>query len=291
MAFCRRTAKARTRSSFDPPKSGCRFHRRNPCMRMVRLGRIDFSAADRRSDSARSSSNTLYRSGRIHPSLLPKVLDQYGIDDIVSLTYPSNAPQYQQLEHRLTTERGIRLLRFPLSGNGTGDPAHVVDALIAIHDARRARRSGAGAVRCRQRTHRRRHLSVSDAGARRIAGRGLCRASQLRPSAESQSEARSVPQREHGVFRRRSSRRTASFAPTAHPCRTFPSLPPPDGRDSRRAIWPWALAAVNGVAATAAHLCSRATMALHRRRAVPDRRDAGAFHAHRRRCLLSCRGR
>src|SRR6476620_4674555 len=49
----------------------------------------------------------LYRSGRIHPSLLPKVLAQYGIDDIVSLTYPSNAPRYQQLEERLTTERGI----------------------------------------------------------------------------------------------------------------------------------------------------------------------------------------
>jgi len=77
----------------------------------------------------------LYRSGRIHPSLLPKVLGQYGIDDIVSLTYPSNAPRYQQLEERLTTERGIRLQRFPLFGNGTGDPAHVVDALIAIHDA------------------------------------------------------------------------------------------------------------------------------------------------------------
>jgi len=77
----------------------------------------------------------LYRSGRIHPYLLPKVLDRYGIDDIVALTYPSNAPQYQQLEQRLTSERGIRLLRFPLLGNGTGDPAHVVDALIAIHDA------------------------------------------------------------------------------------------------------------------------------------------------------------
>ena len=77
----------------------------------------------------------LYRSGRIHPSLLPKVLDRYGIDDIVALTYPSNAPQYQQLEQRLTSERGIRLQRFPLFGNGTGDPAHVVDALLAIHDA------------------------------------------------------------------------------------------------------------------------------------------------------------
>ncbi len=77
----------------------------------------------------------LYRSGRIHPSLLPKVLDQYGIDDIVALTYPSNAPQYQQLEQRLTSERGIRLQRFPLFGNGTGDPGRVVDVLVAIHDA------------------------------------------------------------------------------------------------------------------------------------------------------------
>lgn len=79
--------------------------------------------------------HSLYRSGRIHPSLLPKVIDRYSIDDIVTLTYPSNAPQYQQLEQRLTTERGIRLQRFPLFGNGTGDPAHVVEALIAIHDA------------------------------------------------------------------------------------------------------------------------------------------------------------
>jgi protein tyrosine/serine phosphatase len=79
--------------------------------------------------------NTLYRSGRIHPALLPKVLDKYGIDDIVALTYASNAPQYQELEQRLATERGIRLLRFPLAGNGTGDPDEVVGALVAIHDA------------------------------------------------------------------------------------------------------------------------------------------------------------
>ncbi len=79
--------------------------------------------------------NTLYRSGRIHPTLLPKVLDKYGIDDIVALTYPNNAPQYQQLEQRLADERGIRLQRFPLEGNGTGDPAQIVGALVAIHDA------------------------------------------------------------------------------------------------------------------------------------------------------------
>lgn len=79
--------------------------------------------------------NTLYRSGRIHPTLLPNVLDKYGIDDIVNLTYADNAPKYQELEQRLADERGIRMQRFPLEGNGTGDPAHVVGALIAIHDA------------------------------------------------------------------------------------------------------------------------------------------------------------
>ncbi len=79
--------------------------------------------------------DVLYRSGRIHPSLLPNVIDRYGIDDIVALTFPSSAPQYQQLEQHLALERGIRLQRFPLFGNGTGDPAHVVDALVAIHDA------------------------------------------------------------------------------------------------------------------------------------------------------------
>lgn len=75
----------------------------------------------------------LYRSGRIHPSLLPKVLDRYGIDDIVSLT--SNSPKYRQLEEQLTSERGIRLQRFSLSGDGTGDPALIVDALVAIHES------------------------------------------------------------------------------------------------------------------------------------------------------------
>lgn len=74
----------------------------------------------------------LYRSGRIHPALLPKVLDRYGIDDIVMLT--SNSPKYRQLEEQLTSARGIRLQRFPLEGDGTGDPALVVDALVAIHE-------------------------------------------------------------------------------------------------------------------------------------------------------------
>ena len=79
--------------------------------------------------------NALYRSGRIHPSLLPTVLDRYGIDDIVALTYPGSAPQYQAFEASLAAERGIRFERFGLDGDGTGDPATVVDALVAIHAA------------------------------------------------------------------------------------------------------------------------------------------------------------
>lgn len=77
----------------------------------------------------------LYRSGRIHPSLLPRVLDRYDIDDIVTLTYPAAAPQYQTAEAALAAQRGIRIERFGLDGDGTGDPATVVAALVAIHDA------------------------------------------------------------------------------------------------------------------------------------------------------------
>ena len=79
--------------------------------------------------------NALYRSGRIHPSLLPRVLDRYGIDDIVALTYPGGAPQSQAFEASLAAERGIRFERFGLDGDGTGDPATVVEALVAIHAA------------------------------------------------------------------------------------------------------------------------------------------------------------
>jgi hypothetical protein len=78
--------------------------------------------------------HALYRSGRIHPSLLPKVLDRYGIDDIVALTYPTTSG-YQSLEAALASERGIRVQTFGLDGDGTGDPATIVAALVAIHDA------------------------------------------------------------------------------------------------------------------------------------------------------------
>jgi protein tyrosine/serine phosphatase len=79
--------------------------------------------------------HALYRSGRIHPSLLPKVLDRYGIDDIVALTYPTSASQYQTFEAALAAERGIHIQNFALDGDGTGDPATVVAALVAVHDA------------------------------------------------------------------------------------------------------------------------------------------------------------
>ena len=78
--------------------------------------------------------HALYRSGRIHPALLPKVLDEYGIDDVVTLTYDTNAPDYQEFERTLTAARGIRLLRFPLHGDGTGDPKQIVAAIAAIHE-------------------------------------------------------------------------------------------------------------------------------------------------------------
>src|SRR4051812_2861040 len=63
--------------------------------------------------------HALYRAGRIHPALLPKLIATYGIDDVIALTFAPNAPEYVELEASLAKD-GIHVLRFPLLGNGTG---------------------------------------------------------------------------------------------------------------------------------------------------------------------------
>ena len=102
---------------------------------------------------------------------------------------------------RLTTNAAFACSGFPL-GNGTGDPAHVVEALVAIHDA--IGRGDQVLVQCAagsERTggviylYRTLVLGESpDAAYAELLGYGH------RPNA--QSEARSIPQREHGVLRR-----------------------------------------------------------------------------------------
>lgn len=76
----------------------------------------------------------LYRSGRIHPDLLPKVLEEHGIDTIVALTYPVKDHEWQREEARIAEEMGINIVRYPLLGNGTGDTASYLGALSKVNE-------------------------------------------------------------------------------------------------------------------------------------------------------------
>ena len=76
----------------------------------------------------------LYRSGRIHPDLLPRILEERGIDTIVALTYPVQDHEWQREEARIAEEMGIEIVRFPLLGNGTGDAESYLGALTRVNE-------------------------------------------------------------------------------------------------------------------------------------------------------------
>lgn len=77
--------------------------------------------------------DSLYRSGRIHESLLPKVLKDNEIDTIVTLTHAIDTIEWQQEERRIAQELNVELLRFPLRGDGTGNITSYIEALRAIN--------------------------------------------------------------------------------------------------------------------------------------------------------------
>ncbi|MAI42200.1 MAG: dual specificity protein phosphatase family protein [Candidatus Azotimanducaceae bacterium] len=77
---------------------------------------------------------SLFRSGRIHHSLLPKVLSENKIDTIVTLTHEVRTKEYQARERTIAREMGVDLVRFPLDGNGTGNIASYIGALKYVYD-------------------------------------------------------------------------------------------------------------------------------------------------------------
>ena len=78
--------------------------------------------------------DSLYRSGNIHQALLPKVLRDYQIDTIVTLTRSISTIEYQAQERAIAEEMDVALYRFPLFGNGTGDVTSYIGALKRIHE-------------------------------------------------------------------------------------------------------------------------------------------------------------
>jgi len=82
---------------------------------------------------------SIYRSGQLSPSLVEKTLKRHKIDVIVDLTNDDPQDKAQQAQKKAATELGIRLTRFPLKGNGTGDIASYAGAITEIVHARRQR--------------------------------------------------------------------------------------------------------------------------------------------------------
>jgi protein tyrosine phosphatase (PTP) superfamily phosphohydrolase (DUF442 family) len=79
----------------------------------------------------------IYRSGQLSAALVRKMLVRHGIKVIVTLTGEIPHDPDQEAENKAAEELGIELLRFPLSGNGTGDVHRYVEAVAAIVEAKR----------------------------------------------------------------------------------------------------------------------------------------------------------
>ncbi len=77
----------------------------------------------------------IYRSGQISAPLIKKFLTKYNIRVIIDLT--SNDPNNhdKQAEKQAAAELNIKVLRFPMSGNGTGDVNDYASAVAAIANA------------------------------------------------------------------------------------------------------------------------------------------------------------
>ncbi len=77
----------------------------------------------------------IYRSGQISASLIKKILTKYNIRIIVDLTSADPNNPDKQAEKQAAAELNIKVLRFTMSGNGTGDINDYANAVIAIANA------------------------------------------------------------------------------------------------------------------------------------------------------------
>jgi protein tyrosine/serine phosphatase len=77
----------------------------------------------------------IYRSGQLSAALVKKVLTEHNIRIIVDLTTNDPNDPDQRAEEKAAAELNIKALRFPLSGNGTGDVNNYARSITAIADA------------------------------------------------------------------------------------------------------------------------------------------------------------
>jgi protein tyrosine/serine phosphatase len=94
----------------------------------------------------------VYRSGQISKWVIGDVLDRHGIEVVIDLQGADPQDPHQQAEIEAARRRGIALRRFPMSGDGTGDPKVYADAVAVLARAAAERQPvlvhcGAGAKR------------------------------------------------------------------------------------------------------------------------------------------------
>jgi len=75
----------------------------------------------------------IYRSGQISATLIKKTLANHNIRVIIDLTDHSDPDKLA--EEKVAAELNIKILKFPMRGNGVGDVNDYADAVIAIADA------------------------------------------------------------------------------------------------------------------------------------------------------------
>jgi protein tyrosine/serine phosphatase len=78
---------------------------------------------------------SIYRSGQLHPALVKSTLADNGIDLIVNMNYWRLDKPEQATEEAVADELGIEKQRYPMLGDGTGDPEQYVQALVRLEQA------------------------------------------------------------------------------------------------------------------------------------------------------------
>lgn len=66
-------------------------------------------------------SGEIYRSGQLQPGPLEKVLDQYQIKTILTLLHDEPDSWEQRMEKEIAAEKGVRLIRVPMPGDGCAE--------------------------------------------------------------------------------------------------------------------------------------------------------------------------
>jgi protein-tyrosine phosphatase len=77
----------------------------------------------------------IYRSGQISAPLIKKILTEYNIRVIINLTSMGPNNPDKLAEEKAAAKLNIKVLRFPMSGNGTGDINDYATAVASIVNA------------------------------------------------------------------------------------------------------------------------------------------------------------